>query len=190
MNNESLLHPGTPAPDVPLRDSGGAAVSLAHFWGVQPLLIFFMRHFGCAACRQHLFDIRSAYPQLQERGATVVLVTANDPDLATRYAANYHLPFPILSDVGRAAYQAFGVVEGSYWETIGPPALFAQAKLALQGNVPSLPKSIAETKQLSGTYIVNTDGIVQFAHLASPSYNYPATDVYLDIVSQIGQHAR
>lgn len=165
------------------------SVSLARFWGEQPLLVFFMRHFGCAACRQHLFQVRNAYASIQERGGAVVAISANDPDLTTRYAATYNLPFPVLSDPRREAYQAFGVIEGSHWETVGPHVLLQQAKLALEGIMPSLPGSIAESKQLGGTYIVDTDGIVQFAHLARPSYNYPEGSVYLDIFEQIGQHA-
>lgn len=188
MSDVVLLQPGTAAPDLSLFDSGGALVPLAQFWSAQPLLIFFMRHFGCAACREHLFQIRGAYTALQAQGSAVVAVAQHDPDLTARYAQTYHLPFPVLADPARQAYQAFGVVEGTYWETAGPHVVAHQIKLSLQGNVMGLPRSVGASRQLGGTFVVDTGGVVQFAHLARPVYHYPAIQTYLDLFERLRSH--
>src|SRR5919205_699289 len=80
--SDTLLQPGTAAPNLSLFDSSGTAVPLARFWNTQPLLIFFMRHFGCATCREHLFQIRNAYSALQAHGGAVIAVSQHDHDLA------------------------------------------------------------------------------------------------------------
>ena len=176
-----LLQPGTAAPNLSLFNSSGMTVPLARFWSTQPLLIFFMRHFGCAACREHLFQIRNAYTSIQSCGGAVVVISQHDPDLTARYVQTYHVPFTALADPTRHAYQAFGVIEGTYWETAGPHAVAHQIKLSLQGNVMGLPRSVSASRQLGGTFIVDTNGIIQFAHLARPIYHYPAIPTYLDL---------
>jgi peroxiredoxin len=176
----ALLQPGMAAPDVSLLDSNGVAVSLARFWAARPLLIFFMRHFGCAACREHLFHIRDSYSMIQAHGAAVVAIAQHDPDLTARYAQTHQVPFPMLTDPTRQAYQAFGVVEGTYWETSGPQVIAQQIKLAWEGNVMGLPHSAGASRQLGGTFIVDTRGVIRFSHVARPIYNHPAVQTYLD----------
>lgn len=183
--SDILLQPGTAAPNLSLFDSSGVAVPLARFWSTQPLLIFFMRHFGCAACREHLFQIRNAYPTLQAHGAAVIAISQHDPDLTARYTQTYQVPFSILADPTRQVYQAFGVVEGTYWETSGPHVVAHQIKLSLQGNVMGLPRSVSASKQLGGTFVVDTGGVIQFAHLARPIYQYPAVQTYLDLFKSL-----
>ncbi len=180
-----LLQPGTAAPDLLLFDSSGLTVPLARFWSAQPLLIFFMRHFGCAACREHLFQIRNAYATMQAHGGAVVTISQHDPDLTVRYAQTYQLPFVTLADPTRQAYQAFGVVEGTYWETSGPHVVAHQLKLSLQGNVMGLPRSLGASKQLGGTFVVDTNGIIQFSYLARPIYHYPAIQTYLELFERL-----
>lgn len=185
MTTALLLQPGMTAPNVSLLDSNGVAVSLARFWALQPLLIFFMRHFGCAACRDHLFRIRDAYSMIQEHGAAVVAIAQHDPDLTARYARTHQLSFPTLADPTRQSYQAFGVIEGTYWETSGPHVLARQIKLSLEGNVMGLPHSVGASRQLGGTFIIDTQGIIRFSHVARPIYNYPAVQTYLDTFANL-----
>lgn len=181
----STLQPGNAAPDVTLFDVNGMEIDLASTWAQRPVLLFFLRHFGCSSCREHLFHIRGAYADITRRGATAVAVSQNDPGLTARFASMYRLPFPMLADPQRLAYWAFGVVEGSVWENVRPSAMLHQTRLALHGNLMSPPTSLASAKQLGGTFIVDTSGTIRLAHIAQPIYNYPLVQTYLDILEQL-----
>ncbi len=46
-------------------------VGLADLWQQPPLLVFFLRHAGCALCRSHLRLLAERYPPFQAAGLAV-----------------------------------------------------------------------------------------------------------------------
>jgi peroxiredoxin len=179
------LLPGMPAPDARLRNTAGAEVALSRFWSARPVLIFFLRHFGCALCRQHLHSIRNVYPAIQAAGGDVVAVACAASHSAARFAELNHLSFPILADPARPAYHAFGLTDGHIAEAFDPVVLLRQAAQALHGNIPYVT-SLSTASQRGGVFIVDRMGIVQFAHIATPIYNYPTIDQYLAVFDRLG----
>jgi len=179
------IQPGMPAPTARLLDADGAEVELARCWNARPALIFFLRHFGCALCRDHVHRIRESYPAIQARGGEAVAVTFAEWHAAAHFAQMNRLPFSILADPTRQAYLAFGLTEGHIAEAFNPEALLRQVALALRGTVPYVA-SLSATGQRGGVYIVDRSGIVRFAHIATPIYNYPTIEQYLAVFDQLG----
>ena len=173
------------APAAQVYDTAGLAVGLASFWMRQPTLFFFLRHAGCALCRVHLHALRDAYAEFQPRGAAVVAITFADSQGAAQLRRAQRLPFPVLADPSRHAYRAFGMLEGSLAEAIGPDVLLRQLAQALRGNIPYINPVQATITQLGGTVIVDRAGVVRFAHVATPIYNYPPVERYLAIFDQL-----
>lgn len=56
----SLKHPvvGDTAPDVKLHDDTGQLVRLSALWQEHPLVLLFVRHFGCPLCREHAVGVQ------------------------------------------------------------------------------------------------------------------------------------
>jgi peroxiredoxin len=178
------IQTGMPAPDLRLLDSSGVPVALARLWSERPTLIFFLRHFGCALCRDHLRRIRESYAAIQAHGGGVAIVTFADPQGAAQFARMNLLPFLVLTDPTRHAYHTFGLTDGHIAEAFSPHALLRQAGQALQGNIPSIT-SLTATGQRGGVFIVDRSGIVRFAHVATPIYNYPTIEQYIAIFEQL-----
>src|ERR1700692_189415 len=61
-----------------------------------PLLLVFLRHFGCSFCRQTLDDVSRIREQIEGRGIRPVFVHLGTPERAKPYFDYYH-----LSDVER-----------------------------------------------------------------------------------------
>src|SRR5580700_9218136 len=63
-----------------------------------PLLLIFLRHFGCSFCRQTLDDVSRIRGQIEARGVRPVFVHLGTPERAQPYFDYYH-----LSDVERVS---------------------------------------------------------------------------------------
>src|ERR1700734_4349197 len=61
-----------------------------------PVLLIFLRHFGCSFCRQTLDDVSRIRGQIEATGARPVFVHLGSPERAKPYFDYYH-----LSDVER-----------------------------------------------------------------------------------------
>ncbi|MFL5800645.1 MAG: SelL-related redox protein [Roseiflexaceae bacterium] len=190
MITQSILLPGMAAPTGQVYDTSGGMLDLASLWFKQPALIFFLRHFGCALCRAHLQAIRDAYADFERRGAAVVAVTFADPQGAAQFKRRQQLPFPVLADPSRQAYRAFGMLEGSLATAAGPDVLLRQLAQALRGNIPYINPLEGHITQLGGTVIVDHGGVVRFAHIANPIYNYTPIERYLAIIDDLAVGAR
>ena len=83
----------------------------------RPVLLVFLRHFGCAFCRQAIDDVSKIRPELTKRGVEVVFVHLGSPERAKPYFDYYK-----LSDVERVSNP-----DGSLY---GDPA-FALARVSL-----------------------------------------------------------
>jgi peroxiredoxin len=63
-----------------------------------PILLIFLRHFGCSFCRQTLDDVSGIREQIEGRGVRPVFVHLGTPERAKPYFDYYH-----LSDIERVS---------------------------------------------------------------------------------------
>ena len=56
-----------------------------------PLLLIFLRHFGCSFCRQTLDQVSKLHQEIRARGANPVFVHLGSPERAKPYFDYYHL---------------------------------------------------------------------------------------------------
>jgi hypothetical protein len=72
--------------------------TLLEFVDDRPVLLVFLRHFGCAFCRQALEDVANVRREIETAGARPVFVHLGTPERALPYFDYYH-----LSDVERVS---------------------------------------------------------------------------------------
>ncbi len=100
-----------------------------------PVLLIFLRHFGCAFCRQALEDVANIRAELEARGVRPAFVHLGTPERAKPYFDYYH-----LSDVERVSnpdgslYRepAFGLARVSVFQLFRPAVWIAWARGALR----------------------------------------------------------
>ena len=76
-------------------ESGASLLALAE---ASPVLLIFLRHFGCSFCRKAISDVAELRGELARRGVRPVFVHLGTPELAKNYFDYYG-----LSDVERVS---------------------------------------------------------------------------------------
>ena len=123
-----------------------------------PLLLIFLRHFGCTFCRQALEDVARVRADLLALGTQVAFVHMQDEAEADHWFQHYGLAdVPRFSDPSHGLYRAFGLGDGSLIE-LGHPRLWPRwAKAAwTRGAGPQG----SHWRQLTGMFLINGGHII------------------------------
>jgi peroxiredoxin len=102
-------------------ESGANLLALAE---ASPVLLVFLRHFGCSFCRKAISDVAELGPELARRGVRPVFVHMGTPELAKNYFDYYGLSdVERVSDPGAAVYRlaVFAVPRKNVvWQALNP----------------------------------------------------------------------
>ncbi len=183
------------APDVYVYNTEGARVALQAYWNSRPVVLTFLRHFGCAFCRDFIIKLRTAYPQIVERGAQVVAIAQGSAPQTAHFANILRIPFPILADPNREAYQAFELIECGYINLFHTGVIREGFALATRGQLPgvsytlqaTLPGNNMSLRQMGGTFIIDQRGRIRYSYADKQVYNYPGIDQLLAALADLTQ---
>ncbi|OAV45675.1 peroxiredoxin-like family protein [Lewinella sp. 4G2] len=97
--------------------AGASVLELSHN---QPVLLVFLRHFGCTFCREALQDLSEKQSAIARHGAKLMLVHMSDKETSDRYFKKYGLAgIDSVSDPSCTFYQAFGLTKGTARQLFG-----------------------------------------------------------------------
>ena len=103
-----MLEIGTKAPDFSLPDQNGVTHTLSEYRG-QTVVLYFYPKDNTAGCTKQACAFGELYPLFREKGAVVLGVSKDTVASHKKFAENYGLPFPLLSDTELSAIQAYDV---------------------------------------------------------------------------------
>jgi len=168
---------GDRAPDIRLQWKEGEFVSLSFFWTQSPILLVFLRHFGCIFCRQQLGELRFSYGEIRRLGTEVVTVSLAGPQRTEAFCQDQGVAFPCLADPEGKAFQAYRLPRGEFWQILGPAVLGRGIQAFLRGARLGRPEG--SVRQLPGAFLVNQQGFIQIAHRARHAGDIPPVDFWL-----------
>ena len=90
-------------------------------------------------------------------------MTFEDAAAARAYAAETGLRWPLLVDIGRRLYRAYGMREARLRHLWGAATFRAYWREARHGRFPRLPR--ADTRQQGGDVLIDPAGLVRFHHV-------------------------
>jgi hypothetical protein len=94
--------------------------SLAELSQDHPLMLVFLRHFGCTFCREALDDLSRIRPEVERLGFRIALVHMSDPQTAGTRLKHYRLEgIAHFSDGNCEIYRSFGLERGSAAQLFG-----------------------------------------------------------------------
>lgn len=170
---------GDPAPDRTVRDLTGRRVNLSTTWQNGPVILAFVRYFGCPFCQAFVGRLHDAESAFQERGVDVALVGQGSTSSAIAFTGPRRLRFTLYLDTERSAYRAFGLTAGGAGQLVGPSvaASWVQTHARREG----LQKGLqgGSFRQMPGTFIVDQIGILRFVHRNSNVAADPSIEVLL-----------
>lgn len=140
----------------------------------KPVLLVFLRHFGCTFCREALSDIAAQRQEIEASGSALVFVHMTDYDIAERYFNRYGLEgVEHISDPECQYYSQFGLVKGNFTQLFGLQSWirgFSAGVLAGHG----IGTQLGDGFQMPGAFVIQNGAVKNsFIHkLASDRLDY------------------
>lgn len=178
--SSKTLSIGDAAPIVTVQNCQKERVALADLWREQPLVIQFARHLGCPFCRDRAKQLKFDYGEIDQRGGEVVFITMGPHERAQQLKDSLRLPFEVLVDPHRSAYEAFRVPRGDIAKIAGPQVWLSGLGAVLRSGIGTPGDDLM---QLQGTFVVDRDGIVRLAHVPRHSADFPSLTEILSAIS-------
>ncbi|MGB5292276.1 MAG: peroxiredoxin-like family protein [Lysobacterales bacterium] len=153
---------GMKAPSFTVRDVRNQTVKFAAGEQVKPIVLSFFRGGWCPYCNLHLSEMRLAEEQLKDMGFDIWFISIDKPELLLASLDDPDVGYTIYSDSALSATRAFGL------------AFRVDDELNqkyLKWDI-DLEKASGEDHHVlpaPATYIIGTDGIINFAYI-NPDY--------------------
>ena len=124
--------------------------------------------------------MRDEYERFEAANLQVVAIGQGSPDKTKAFRAELELPFPLLSDPRRSAYKAYGLTRVDMRREASIKGISRSIKSTLKYG--AARSSDQDMLQLGGAFVVNTDGIICFAHRSSRMSDIPSNEMLLAAV--------
>ena len=157
-----------------LPDQDGTPHRLGDLWSDKPVVLVFLRHFGCLHCREPRgASCATATTTSSAQGVDLVAIGTGDQRYAGAFVRDEKIPYLVLvDDDAQAAHAAVGERR-----VVVPPA--APEHLARRRSRPGPPRCTASTRRASAS-----------PSSARPSCSAPATQVrYSHVDADSTDHA-
>ena len=100
---------GDVAPTFSLADQTGKIRKLEDYSGKWVVLYFYPKD-DTPGCTKEACSFRDDLKQLEKLGAQIIGLSVDDSDSHAKFAAKYHLPFPLLADQDAKVAESYGAV--------------------------------------------------------------------------------
>jgi peroxiredoxin len=173
------LKPGVEAPKFQATDMHGNTFSLQQALKESPVVVIFYRGHWCPVCNKHLGVLQDSLQFILDKGAKVVAVSPEKPDLLTKTSEITGAGFTLLYDEGYSIADAYDVTfrPGGLDRTMYNTFLGANLKEAHSDDSQRLP--------IPATFVIGQDGKIAWRHF-DPDYKKRSTvSEILDALSKI-----
>ncbi len=148
----------------------------------QPVLLVFLRHFGCIFCREALQDLSRLKNEIEEKGGDLVFVHMSDKETAEQYFEKYKLQDPKwVQDATCEYYRQFGLLKGTFSQLFGFKTWVRGFDAAiLKGNGISW-RQLGDGFQMPGVFLID-EGEIKYSFIHNSAADRPD---YLHILSRV-----
>ena len=137
----------------------GETKDLKDFYNGKPLILVFLRHFGCIFCREQIAELR------QFKTENIVLVCMGRVQETSDFKKKMEIPQTMISDPNKLLYEAFSLRRGSFGQVINPTLTRKSIKLLKGGHKLGILKG--DPWMLAGVFRIEPDGDVSYSHYAT-----------------------
>jgi peroxiredoxin len=131
--------------------------------------------------------MRSRYEEIRRLGGEVLVICFAEPAFLALYERGQALPFPILANPSRLAYQAFGLERTTWRELLRGKVLWRYLRLMLRGWAPHRGNKGEDVLQLGGDFVLDERRRLVFAFRSAEPTDRPQVDQLLQAVAAARQ---
>ena len=149
---------GDQAPDFVLPNVHGANKQLSELLKDGPVILNFYRGGWCPFCNLEFKALTDIMPLIKEKGASLIGISPELPDVSLSTIEKHNLPFEVLSDVGNKIADRYGLIM-TVFEEIRP--LYTQWGIDL----PAANGDDSYQLPIPATYVIKQDGTIQACYV-------------------------
>ena len=181
MKRKNQLNFNSPAPDLTLTSTTQDSVKLSGLWNQCPLLLAFTRHFGCTQCKQMLDELVAGQEKIKQAGLNLAVITQGTPETAAEFAKKFAPGLLVLADPDRKAYKAYRLERGNVFQTyLNRKVWDAIRQAGKKGYAVEPPPPGQDAMQMSGTFIIGTDGRIELPYYYDHIADHPPLELLLE----------
>ena len=147
--------------DLGLSDDEGNAHRLGDAWLIRPVVLAFLRHYGCIFCRRRVADLARYSNDVRALGAGIALVGMGTPDMARDARRETGWRGPVYVDGDAKAYAAAGLAKATIAGVFRPRVVMAALRARKEGFRQG--KTRGNPWQLGGTLVIAPGDRVLYA---------------------------
>ncbi|GAC1621007.1 MAG: hypothetical protein PVS2B2_06830 [Candidatus Acidiferrum sp.] len=126
--------------------------SLAALSAEAPLLLVFLRHFGCTFCREAVVELQEKRSAIEALGTRLAFVhNGTEGKAIAFFRPHAMLDVPRIADPNAKLYLAFGLVRAEFRQYFNPESIFRSITSLLRGTGIGLPAG--DVQQMPGTFL-------------------------------------
>ncbi len=146
-----------------------------------PVLLVFLRHFGCVFCKESLYDVATKRGKFETEGIKIVLVHMADSQTADSYFKEFGLQnIEHVSDPDCKNYAVFGLVKGSFSQLYGLKTWIRGFEVtATKPNLPNIMR-IGDGLQMPGIFLIK-DGKIVESFIYNSIADKPNYETFIDV---------
>jgi peroxiredoxin len=168
--------------DATVLDEHKQVLRLGDLWSTRPVVLTFVRHFGCVFCREQVTELRGDLDRIHAAGAELVVIGNGAPNFIHGFREVTGYDGPLYTDPSRASYKAAEMKRG--WSTFLTPKLITNAARALvhgnmQGSVQGDPA------QQGGTLVIAPPGKIVFHFVSDTGGDHAKTEDVLAALAKL-----
>lgn len=168
------------APDFVLMNTKGEPVQLSSLWADKPLLLAFTRHFGCTQCKEMLEELVEGKDRIHQAGLDIAVIMQGTPESTAIFGHRYAPGLLCLADPERQAYEAYGLERGNLFQIfLNPKVWSAVSRSRKKGYEVAPPPAGQDAMQMSGTFIIGTNGKIKLPFYYDHIADHPPLDLLL-----------
>jgi peroxiredoxin len=128
--------------------------SLAELMAERPILLVFLRHFGCTFCREAVAEISEKRGQIEAHGAPLAFVHLGTEEKAQWFFKPYGLlDVPRFGDPPGKLYEAFGLVRAELRQYLNAESIFRFLSAARRGHFAFYPAG--DIQRMPGVFLID-----------------------------------
>jgi peroxiredoxin len=156
--------------ELSLPGHDGTPHRLGDLWRDQPVVLVFLRHFGCLHCREHAVQLRDEYENLRRQGIELVAIGTGDERYAGAFVRDEKIPYLVLVDDDAKAARAASVGVASWYRLLHPTTWPATVATYRRGHRIHQPGK--RVTQLGATFVLGPGDQVRYSHVDADSTDH------------------
>ncbi len=138
------------------------SIYLSELWQNKPVVIVFVRHFGCISSRSHIDLVWANREKIKKSGSQIVFIGSAAPHVIPEFKREFNLvDVPIYTDPTLEAFKATGLIHTDT-QNLDAKSLKMIKELEAKGYSLKIIENGGDDTQLGGVIAIKPPGLVTY----------------------------